>query len=442
MPRPPCCWRPKCWAGGSVGLLVCLLAGPGLAEPGGSLGPFEWNLREGIFYEDPARELRLDLDGRFAVDWMHWDDRNTRSTQLRIDRALLGVHMSLGKYMEARVIADLDGIDTRGALWEAWVSLSPGRYARVTAGLLPIAFSMEHTWGEAASGLPGLPGFPAFLTSRTDWAARLDGELGEGLLYYELVGAVGDGFDLFGQARGEPLLAARATSFPLRFLDWSVELGPYTIPLVSGLFVNFAYAWSPDYDGHLDVATPFRNKLFDVPRLDGDEASFWLLSYGVDLGPVRVFHEFTRGSIDGLRLPSGLRQDFDDQITSWQVVVSWRLTGEPYDSRPFSSRDALRPDPPARPMDGEGAERGIGAVELAFRYANGDIDRDFFTLGFTSETVSSQEFRQVAVGINWDPIASVRVAAEVVRIIADQRPQVFDSHGRDTSVLLRAQMHF
>ena len=50
--------------------------------------------------------------------------------------------------------------------------------------------------------------------------------------------------------------------------------------------------------------------------------------------------------------------------------------------------------------------------------------------------------RQVAVGVNWDPIASVRFAAEVVRIIADQRPWVFDSHGRDTSYLFRAQMHF
>ena len=33
-------------------------------------------------------------------------------------------------------------------------------------------------------------------------------------------------------------------------------------------------------------------------------------------------------------------------------------------------------------------------------------------------------------------------AAEVVRIIADQRPQVFDSGGRDTSGLLRVQLHF
>ena len=124
-----------------MGLAGLVLLGLGLlgaasgagAETGGTLGPFEWNLREGVFYEDTDLELRLDLEGRFAVDWMQWDDRNARSTQLRVDRALLGVHMSLGKYTQARVIADLDGKDTRGGLWEAWASFSPGRYARVTA---------------------------------------------------------------------------------------------------------------------------------------------------------------------------------------------------------------------------------------------------------------------------------------------------------------------
>lgn len=425
-----------------VALVVVAASSLASAQPGGELGPFRWDTREGLFYEDPARELRVDLDGRFAVDGLHWDDRNARSTQLRVDRALLGLHGVLGRYTQARVIFDLDGIDTRDNLWEAWAAFSPGSYARVTAGLLPVVFSMEHTLGEAASGLLGYPGFPAFLTGRTDWAARLDGEIGDGLVYYELVAAAGEGFDLFGQSRGDPQLAGRLTSFPLRFVDWELALGPYTIPLLSGLFVNGAYALSTDYDGHLDVATPLRNKLFDTPRLDGDGASFWIFGYGMDLGPVRVLHEFTRGSIDDVRLPGGLQQDFDDQITSWQLVVSWRITGEPYDSRPFARRGALRPDPPARPLDGEGAAQGIGAFELAFRYANADIDRDFFTAGFTTPTLSSQEFRQVAVAANWYPTAALRLSAQVVRINADQSPATIGASGRDTSYLLRAELHF
>jgi hypothetical protein len=415
-----------------------VVAAPGSAEPHGELGPFDWNLSEGIFYEDAAREVRIDAEGRAAFDYLQWDDRNTRDTQARVDRALLGVRASLGKYADVRVIADPIGIDTPYNLWEAWASLSPDRYARVTAGLLPISFGVEHTLGEAAQGLPGRPGFLAFLTGRTDWALRLDGELGDGLLYYDLTGALGSGFDLFGQKRGDPQLSGRLMSHPFRWLPWKVDVGPYTIPLASGLFANLAYAWASDYDGHLDVATPLRNKLFDVERLDGDEASFFVFSFGVDLGPFRVIHETTRGTIKRVLLPGGTREDFDDQISSWQLVGAWRVTGEPYDSRLFDRRDALRPDRPAKPI----TDGGIGAVELAVRYANADIDREFFIRGFTSEGISSQEFRQIAGAVNWDPTASVRVAAEVVRILADGFPAVFDSHGRDTSYLLRVDIHF
>jgi hypothetical protein len=421
-------------------LAAGLLAAPAAGEPHGELGPFGWKLSDGIVYEDASRELRVDLEGRGALDYLQWDDRNARSQQLRMDRALIGVHADVGRYADVRVIADPIGIDSPANLWEAWASLSPGRYARVTMGLLPISLGVEHTLGEAAQGLPGRPGFLAFLTGRTDVALRLDGELGDGLLYYDLTGALGEGFDLFGQRRGDPQLSARLMSHPLRFLDWKVDVGPYTIPLVSGVFASFGWAFATDYDGHLDVATPLRNKLFDVPRLDGDDADFWVFGYGIDLGPVRVIHEVTRGSLGGVRLPppSTSREDFDDQIHSWQLVVAWRVTGEPYDSRLFDRRDALRPDRPAHPI----TDGGIGAVELAFRYANADMDRDLFLAGFTSEGISSQEFRQVAGAVNWDPTASLRVSAEVVRIIADGYPAVFDSHGRDTSYLLRAEVHF
>ncbi|MGH0030259.1 MAG: hypothetical protein ACQGVC_10740 [Myxococcota bacterium] len=431
------------WHGPGLWAATLLLAAGAGAAPGGSLGPFQWDLRDGLYYDDPARDFRLDLDGRFAFDVLQWDDRNARSRQFRVDRTLLGVSARLGRYQDARIVFDLDGIDTRGNLWEAWTSISPGPWARVSVGLLPVVFGMEQTLGEAASPLPGYQGFPVFLTSRHDWAVRLDGEVLDGHLYYELVGALGEGYDLFGQARGDPMIAGRLTAFPLGFLDTSVDLGPYTIPLFSGWFANFAYAVSPgDYDAQLDVATPLRNKVFDTGRLDGEGASFWVLSYGVDLGPVRAFHEITRGSIDDVRIPGGTRQDFDDQITSWQAVVSWRVTGEPYDSRPFGRRDALRFDAPARPLDGEGDAKGWGMLELAFRYANADIDRDFFTTGITRPTVSSQEFRQATAAVSWYPTASLRVSAMVVRIIADQRPWVFDSHGRDTSGLLRFELVF
>jgi hypothetical protein len=417
-------------------LAAALVAVPARGEP------WELSARDGLVYESAEADARLDLDGRFALDWVETDDRNVRDSGVRMDRAWLSLFAAYREGLTGRVSLDLDGIDTRGPLWEAWGAFAPLPNLRLSAGLMRIPLGLEALLGEGARPLPGYPGFLDFLTGRTDWALRLDGELWQGLLDYEASAALGEGFDLFGQRLAGAQLSGRLTSYPLRFVDWSLELGPYTLPLLSGWFVNGAYAWSPDFEGHLDVATPLRNKLFLTSRLDARGRSFFVLGCGVDLGPLRVIHELTRGSLQGVRIPGGGRRDLDDQITAWQILVSWRVTGEPYDSRPFRHRDAHRPTPPARPLDGEGDGRGFGAVELSFRYANGDIDRDFFTLGFTSFNLSSQEFRTATVGLNWDPTAWLRVSGEVVRTIADQFPAVFRSHGRDTSGLVRVQWAF
>jgi hypothetical protein len=142
-----------------------------------------------------------------------------------------------------------------------------------------------------------------------------------------------------------------------------------------------------------------------------------------------------------VRTPAGFQEDLEE-ITAWQVLVAWRITGEAYDSRPYDARKNWRPTAPDRPLDGKGSRRGPGAFEVAFRYANGDIDRDFFRLGFTDTQTSSQEFRLAAVALTWDATSTLRFSAEVARTIADQFPAVFDSHGRDTSGLLRVEMHF
>ena len=78
-------------------------------------------------------------------------------------------------------------------------------------------------------------------------------------------------------------------------------------------------------------------------------------------------------------------------------------------------------------------------------------DRDLFTpLGFIPITTggrdplgqggSSQEFRMIEGSLTWSPIRPVRLGVHVIRVIADQFPGVFDSHGRDTSVAIRLQV--
>jgi Phosphate-selective porin O and P len=407
---------------------------------------------EGLAFEDAEHGLRAGVDGLFALDGVFYDRRNARDSQIRLDRALLGATAGWREIIESRVMFDLAGIDTQDGIWEAWASARRDRFVRLSAGLLPIALGVEDSFSEGARSLVGYPSFASFLSGRTDVAVELDGEIGEGLFSYDVSYAVGNGFDRFGQRRGDPQLAVRAVTYPLRWTDAALDVGPYHLPLLSGFFVSYGRAWLFDYDAHLDVATPLRNKLFDTGRLDGRRGETWHLGFGVDFGPLRIVHETVKGGIDGLLLPSGIREDIEgDEITSWHVLVAWRVTGEPYDSRPFRQRELRRPTPPRRPMDGEGDDRGWGALELAVRYANADIDRDFQTFGLIpvhpvitgpEGFSSSQEFRAFTFAINWDPTAYLRVSGEVVRVIADQHPAVFDSHGRDTSGLIRVQYAF
>ena len=420
------------------------------ARPIAASGP-QLSPSEGLVFEDEERALRLDADGLFALDGALFDRRNARDSELRLDRALLGGSAAWRGAVEARVLFDLVGIDTRSGLSEAWASARAERVARLSLGLLPLALGVEDSFQSGAQSLVGYPSFASFLTGRTDLAVELDGELREGLVSYDLSYAFGEGFDRFGQRRGDPQLAGRVVTYPLRFVDASLDVGPYHLPLLSGFFVSFGAAWLFDYDAHLDVATPLRNKLFDTDRLDGRGGRAWHLGLGVDFGPLRVVHETVRSGIADLRLPSGVRADLDDQITSWHLLVAWRITGEPYDSRPFRQRELRRPTPPRRPLDGEGEAAGLGAVELAFRYANGDIDRELQTQGLVARNPnapppenfqSSQEFRTATIAINWDPTAYLRVSGELVRVIADQYPAAFDSHGRDTSGLVRVQYTF
>jgi hypothetical protein len=426
--------RAVCAAALGVALGLWLCAAPLRAEL--SLTP-----DEGLVWKLPEQQLRADLDGRLALSYYEYDSRNARSDRLRIEPAWLGGSLVWRERAELRAVFDLVGIDTRDGLYEAWAAYELAPFLRATAGLQPIALGVEGGWPEAARPLPGMPGFVAFLTSRSDLALRVEGEVAEGIFSYDVAAAAGEGFDLFGQRLGSPQLSGVVDLHPLQWLDWELTLGPYRFPLLSGLFGHAGYAWSPDFHGHMDVATPLRNKLFRTARLDGDRTSSWVVGYGLDLGPIRAVHEFTRVALYGVRTPEGEKTDLEE-LTAWQVLVSWRISGEPYDSRPVRARGHWRGALPARPLCAKAGERGPGALELAFRYANGDIDRDFFGFGFTDFDDSSQEFRVAAVGLNWDPCSWLRVSGEVARTIADNHPAVFDSHGRDTSGLVRVELRF
>lgn len=396
------------------------------------------------------RQLHLGLDGVLALDYLELDERNRKSSGLHLERAVLRLDGWIDDFFW-RAAPDLVARDTPGVeeLWLAWQPASLERFLRLEIGLLEVPLSLEQ--GIPLEELPFTDhAFPAQLDSRTDWTLRAEGELFGGTLTWDLAFSAGEGFNPHGDRVSGPRATGRLIAFPLRSLSGGSD--SFVDRLLEGLFagVSLSHAWQPA--GKFTVANSLGNELFTVRRLEADRTTFLYFGYGYQFGPVRFLHEVVRGGYDNLETPAGER-DLDDQITAWAMSLSWRITGESYEYSPLDQLGGRRhlvrreegpgfPDRPLWARDGDARSRGPGVIEIAARYANGDIDREFFNLGFTDYTTSSQEFRTVAVALNWYPVTGLRASIQLVRTLADQFPATFDSHGRDTSVLLRLQTHF
>jgi hypothetical protein len=259
----------------------------------------------------------------------------------------------------------------------------------------------------------------------TDWALRAEGQHVEGVVEWDVAYGFGKGFDANGRGSRGPQASARAFVRPFRPLaqpDASILK-----KIAGGFFFGAGYVHSWDWDGELIVRSPAGTRLFDTSGFEADYSRFWTLSAGFEFGPVRLYVDDTTGGYFGAETPVGTR-DLDDQTTSWQATISWMITGEAYDGRIFGQHNVAPPSP--------------NAWELAVRYANADIDRDFYNFGLTDYTLSSQEFRSLTATLNWYATPNLRLSLGFLRILADDDIAALDHGGRDTAGIFRVQYRF
>ncbi len=414
-----------------LAMFYFLLAGLVMSTP---LQASEFDLQQGLRAE--TETWMFHLGARLALDGRYYDSTNVRDSEIDFEIRDLRLDGQSEDALSFRIVADLKGVETDYGLREAWLSMDLGDQFRLTGGVIPISIGIESSFERADYSFSGF-GFPSYLDSRTDLGLKLEGELKDGLFSAVLDLAAGEGFDQNGKKRSDPQISTRLVSYPLLGMKY-----------VGGVFGSLGASYTPDYDGYLDVATPLRNNVFKVGRLDGSSSQFFSWGGGVDAGLVRFTLERVQGSIDDLKVPGGGKESLEDQIISWETTLTWRINGEPYDSRPFRQRRSAFPS--TDNGDGASHESEVercrwGQFEIILRYANADIDRDFFDLGFTDEMTSSQEFRTFTGGVNWEWSKNLRVSVEVFRTIADQRPAVFETgedSSRDTSGVLRLQYQF
>ena len=379
---------------------------------------------EGLRYTSANGEVELHAGGVYAGDLVLHDNQNASPSGLRTDLAKPMVEGSFRDVWRVRIAGDLEGTKTAANVYEGFVSWQGTPWLRVSAGLIQLPLGFEA--GTRAEDL-ALIGHSSsyYMDYRTDWALRVEGELAEGVFDWDAAYLVGDGFDANGQPQRGEQLQGRGWLNPLRSLR-SPDAS-FLESLAGGFFLSGGYLYNWDWRGRLRIRNPAGTRLFDTTKFEADERQFYTVTVGFEVGPVRVYYEGTQGGYFDAQTPVG-EQDLENQTDSWMATLVWRITGEPFDGRIFHERD-LEP-------------LGPNVWEIAFRYTNSDIDRDFFTFGLTNPTESSQEFRSTSIALNWYATKNIRLSAEFVRSQVDDDIASVGFEGHDEAGIVRAQLRF
>ena len=400
--------------------------------------PWKIDLYHGVRFRGPDGVPRLHFGGSIdlAGDWR--DRRNQRDSGVLAERGELRLDGEALDIAWLTVVADLDGRETRDGLRQAVFATQVHPFLRLSVGLQEAPIGLEASFDRHSLPFSDVA-FGPDLNERTDLGIRIDGEFLDGFLSYDLSYLAGEGFDREGERVGDPRAAARLVLYPFSPNFVTPEVHGAARHL-HGLFFSAGFALEDGFDRRIFVETPRHDRLFETIPMEAGQAEWWSFGWGLDAGRFRILHEWTYGSLEDLRVGAA-EIDLRDQITAMAASISYRIGGEPYDSRPVRARP-IRQVPDWDESEEPHPWSWPGEIELGLRYANGDIDRRLFELGLADFSVSSQEFRTITASIGIRPSPQLRILLEGTRVIADQRPAAFDSHGRDTSASLRFVISF
>jgi hypothetical protein len=379
---------------------------------------------EGVRWTSPEEKFKFHAGGVFAADLMGHETGEQPDSGLFFPIAKPILEGSYDETWRFRIAGDLVGTRTDDNLYEAFVAWEGLSWLRLSGGLMPLPLGLEAGFYQEDLSMFAHT-FSYYLDYSTDWALRAEGRHGDGIFEWDIAYGFGEGFDANGRSARGPQVSARGFVRPMR--AWAKPEESIFKRVAGGFFIGAGYVYSWDWDGELIVRDPVGTRLFDTSSFEADYSRFLTISLGFEVGPVRIYVDDTAGGYYGADTPVGTR-DLDDQTTSWQITGSWMIKGAHYDGRIFSQHQA---EPP-----------GSNGWEIALRYANADIDRDFYNFGLTDYTLSSQEFRSLTATLNWYATPNLRLSLGFLRIIADDDIAALDDGGRDTAGLFRIQYRF
>ncbi len=405
-------------------------------ERGTNNSPAETN--QGFYSDFNYRELEpavlrkgdfsLEIGGHVILDAVKYGYANERRSGIEFDYATVIIS---GQYKSLtwRIEPDLLGRNTPSNLYDAWGAWTFSPALRLSAGQLRVALGTEYATPEEHLPFAGYS-FTSYLDGRYDVGLRMDGDLLNSMLWYQVTATMGEGFGLEGKRLESPMYALRLVGHPF---GWIKDNNFWRF--LQGFFSGVSIAHLTDFDDPIRLATPFESRVFRTRDLDGDSGQWIQYEFGYHRGPFRLAYEYVSGTADEVPVGRGRDEDMD-QLTSFVVYASWNITGE---EQVWKSGGWVKPEKRSP------AEEGLfnflpGRWEIGARYSNADIDRDLFIYDYTFYGQSTQEVRTFSLNLNWQPRDQMRFSVQWVKTIADQDLETFGDTDRDSSFLLRWEL--
>ena len=335
-------------------------------------------------------DLILNLGGRLHLDALTYDDGTSSNTTADWRRARVQLSAKLGDSVRVRVDREFAGTDG----WRnAYVAVDPVKGIRVTGGNIIVPFSMEDlqssnriTLAERSLTAALAPGFGlggGVRVAQDSWT------LSGGYFTDAL-----DDADGRSRVRGDGF-ATRATFAPIRKSDQFLHFG------AGYEHRSFSVGDLPSFS-----AGPGSNLAPGLISSGSIAAASKLDNYGAEFayarGPMQVQMQYIASKVDRTSLST---LDFG----GWYAQASWMVTGEDYR---YSRSNGI----PIGPR----LQRGSGAVELAARYSELDLDETTLDRGKASA---------LSLGATWYLNKNIRVVTNYVHSQTSDRMLFPDTSG-------------
>jgi phosphate-selective porin OprO/OprP len=401
-----------------------------LAPPPPAPQPLYGFSPESGFFLGRPDTFQVRLRGLLQIDGRAYFDTGTTPLpdQLVLRRMRPILEGTFGNFVDFRIMPDFGG--GQAVVQDALIDIRPWRWLALRAGKFKAPLGLERLQNDAQ--MPFLErGLPSNLVPDRDIGASLHGDVGGGLLIYE-VGIYNGGPDGSNNPDGDTNDGKdgvfRVFSHPLRFLKKAA---------VNNLGIGFGASYGKQHGtatvtGLAPIRTAGQNTFFSyLPTVIAISDRYRLspqLYYYV--GPVGILAEYVRSSTTVTADVSTTYPRVTLTHQAFQVEATVAIT--PGDKPSYAGVH------PKRPITR--GTRQFGALDVSARIGALYVDPAAFPM-FADENKSARSALEWAVQVNWYPTDYLRAGVFFARTVFDRGAAMGDRRP-ENALIGRLQVYF